>query len=179
MVAMLLLSCTELAWLACDARAEPSAQHYDSGKAVTSPAERENIARQLEVQRLRAAQDAARRAADEQARLRREAEAWARLPPGERLVRERCASCHTLAVMDGIGRGNIGWRLTVERMRWWHGAQLGPGESTLVAEHLRTARPTDSFGAWSEFAMLAALALFLLALPAAVYGALKRKGKFS
>lgn len=156
-----------------------SGDEYLSGKVITSPTEQARIAKELEAQRLRKAQEAQRLAAEERARLEREAEAWARLPPGERLLRERCLACHTLAVADGAARGTIGWRFTVERMRWWHGARLGPGESAAIAEHLQATHPTDTLGAWTEFAALAAAAFSLLALPVAVRRAIRRKWRIS
>lgn len=156
-----------------------SDHEYRSGKAITSPAEQARIAKELEAQRLREARDAERLAAEERARLEREAEAWARLPPGERLLRERCTACHPLAVTDGVARGTIGWRFTVERMRWWHGARLGPGEAAAIAEHLRASHPTDTLGAWKEFAALAATALSLLALPVAVRRSIMRRWRAS
>lgn len=173
---MALLASAVVLWSERAVHAEMSDEAYRSAKVITNPAEQARVAKELQAQRLREAQDIERLATEERARLEREAEAWAALPPGERLLRERCTVCHTLAVTDGVARGTIGWRFTVERMRWWHGARLGPGESAAIAGHLRATHPTDTSGAWMEFAMLAAAALFLCGLPLAVRRALGRGG---
>lgn len=174
-----LLACMALLWPELKAHAEMSDDEYRSGKVITSPAEQARVAEELQAQRHREARDAERLAAEERAHLEREAEDWARRPPGERLLRERCSSCHALAVMNGAGRGAIGWRFTVARMRWWHGAKLGPGESAVIAEHLRLTHPTDTLGAWREFGLLAAATLSLLALPVVVQRAIRRQWRAS
>lgn len=173
------LACTVLIWPDGEALGEMSDEDYGSGKVIQSAAERARIAKELELRRHRETQDMERRATEERARLERDAETRARLPPGERLMRERCATCHTLAVTDGIARGSTGWRFTVERMRWWHGTRLGRGESALIAKHLHSTHPTDTVGVWKESAALAAVGSLLLALPVAIRCALKRQRQTS
>lgn len=154
-----------VAWLlvpAWPARAEMSDDEYRSpGAAISAPAERDRIAAELQAERLREAQEADRRAAAERARQESEAAAWALQPPGERLLRLRCTGCHTLAVTEGLRRGRLGWRLSVERMRWWHGAALESGEAALVAGHLHQTRPA---GAWRDRAEIALALLSCLAV---------------
>lgn len=130
------------ATLACAAAAEPGADDYRSTQpAVPTAAERRRLAERLEAERRREAErEAARLTAAAAEAARREAEQAAR-PPGERLVEARCSACHAPAVLDLALRGRLGWRLTVERMRWWHGAPLEPGEAALISAHLALSRP--------------------------------------
>lgn len=139
--------------------AEMSGDDYRSGKALGTHAERERAAMELKAERRREAETAARREAEARARAEREAAAWARLPLGERLLRSRCTACHTLAVAESPRLGRIGWRLTVERMRWWHGAALGAGEAALISGHLHRTHPASTLREWGE-AALAAMAGF-------------------
>ena len=145
--------------------AEMSGDDYRSGKVLGTPAERARAASELEAERRREAEIAARREADERARLEREAAALARLPLGERLLRSRCTACHTLTVTESPRLGRIGWRLTVERMRWWHGAALGAGEAALIAGHLHRTYPASTLRERGEVALaaVAAFAVFGLA----------------
>ena len=145
--------------------AEMSGDDYRSGKVLGTPAERARAASELEAERRREAEIAARREADERARLEREAAALARLPLGERLLRSRCTACHTLTVTESPRLGRIGWRLTVERMRLWHGAALGAGEAALIAGHLHRTYPASTLRERGEVALaaVAAFAVFGLA----------------
>lgn len=148
------------------ARAEMSDDEYRSrGTAISAPAERDRIAVELEAERLREAQEAERRAAADRARQEAEAAAWARQPPGERLARQRCTGCHTLAVTEGVRRGRLGWRLTVERMRWWHGAALGSGEAARVAGHLHRTLPAGAWRDRAEIALALLSCVLVLGLP--------------
>ncbi|MDP3086135.1 MAG: hypothetical protein Q8N44_20905 [Rubrivivax sp.] len=144
--------------------AEMSGDDYRSGKALGTPAERERAAMELEAERRREAEIAARREADERAGMEREAAAWARLSLGERLLRSRCTACHTLAVAESPRLGRIGWRLTVERMRWWHGAALGAGEAALISGHLHRTYPASTLRERGEVALAAVAGLAVLGL---------------
>lgn len=155
--------------------AEMSGDDYRSGKALGSPAERERAAMELEAERRREAETAARREGEVRARAQREEAALARLPLGERLMRSRCTACHNLAVTESPRLGRIGWRLTVERMRWWHGAALGAGEAALISGHLHRTYPASTLRERGEVA-LAAVAAFTVVGVAFVWRGYRRQG---
>lgn len=141
---------TVMLLMICTASAEMSEQDYRSATVLKSPAEQSRIAAELEAARVREAEAAERQV--EQARLQaqRRAEQLARRPLGEQLIDARCTACHTAAVLDGVRRSPWGWRWTVERMRWWHGAKLTTSEAVTLAEHLHERRPAGETRAWME-----------------------------
>lgn len=161
------LSCAAL--VAClvsgHGRAEMSEDDYRSGSALANPAERERAAAELAAERLRAAELDAQRASGAAARRAQEALLAQRRPLGERLLLRRCTGCHTLAVTDGLAHGVVGWRVTVERMRWWHGAPLESGEAAVIASHLRIIRPTTELCEWLEALLAGAGIVATVLLP--------------
>lgn len=117
-----------------------SGDDYGSTTRLTTPEERRRVEADLEQARERAeAEDAARRRAEVQ-RQTLEAQRQALRPLGERLLESRCTACHTLNVLDQNDKSPLAWRWTVERMRWWHGAQLSTEEVRQVSAHLTLAR---------------------------------------
>jgi hypothetical protein len=152
---------------ACASLAEPSGDDYRSAQPPpATAAERRRLAEQLEAERRREAHNEALRAAAAASEAaRREAELAAR-PPGERLVEARCSGCHTLAVVDLASHGSLGWRLVIERMRWWHGAALAPGEAAQISAHLRASRPARAARIAIEFGLATAALLALVAAAA-------------
>ncbi|MFN3630416.1 MAG: hypothetical protein ACK4XK_10255, partial [Casimicrobiaceae bacterium] len=123
-------------------------------RALAAQAERE---RELQAEQARAALEAIR----------------AQRPLGERLLEARCTQCHALVVLEGAARSALAWRLTVERMRFWHGAQVTTDETSVIAKHLAETRP----GPWGTTDFVATAALVsMLALPVLGLRARKKGG---
>lgn len=138
--------------------AEMSGDDYSPPAAGTDDATRALVAAELEAQRRAAALAAAAAAERERERLAR-AEAQRRQRPiGAQLLEARCSACHATAVTEGLGRGPLGWRFTVERMRWWHGAALPAGEAATIARHLSQTQPATVWRVIGEW-LLAGAAL--------------------
>lgn len=155
--------------------AEMGGDDYRSPGAVSGAAERQRLAEQLERERSLAAEVEARRQAEEQARAEAERQRQLALPLGERLLATRCAACHRPDVVAGSRHTPLGWRLVVERMRWWHGAEVPVAEVGPIVGHLAVTLPATRSRAWLEAAALVGTA----ALPlAAVLGwrARRRRG---
>jgi len=150
--------------LSLDLQAEMSGDDYRSTTELASPAQRERRAGELAAERQREAQAQARREAQAAARQAEHERVLLQRPPGERLLQARCTACHTLHVLDGQGRNYLGWRWTVERMRWWHGARVSAADSDLVARHLAFTYPVGNWISylWWSGAVLVALALAML-----------------
>ena len=55
--------------------------------------------------------------------------------PGEALVAERCAACHSLGVIQNASYDQAGWQTTVDRMIS-HGATLNAEQETQVVDYL-------------------------------------------
>lgn len=160
-----LMSALVLGLAGAVARAELSGDDYLSTAPAPDARARERIEADLADARRRAAQAAAQEAARLMAEAARRAEADRQRPAGERLLEARCTACHTLAVLDGTARGRLGWRWTVERMRWWHGAPLAPGDAAMIAGWLARTRPAAPSRRLAEW-MSAAAVLALVADPA-------------
>lgn len=142
------------------AAAEMSGDDYRPPPASTDAAARARAAVALDAER-RAAEAAAAVAAERKRQTLAQAETALRQRPlGVQLLDARCTACHTLAVSKDGRRGPLGWRVTVERMRWWHGAPLQPGEAALIARHLATTQPADAWQLAQEWGA-AATALLL------------------
>lgn len=123
--------------------AEMGDDEYRSSGSLRTPAERARIERELEAARLReleAERQAAQRQTEERLRLQQQLQ---RRPVGAQLLDQRCSSCHSAALVQQADRGELGWRWTVERMRWWHGAELQAGEATVLAAFLARTQGTD------------------------------------
>lgn len=117
-------------------RAEMGGDEYRGSGSRHTPAERARIERELEAARRRefeAERQAQQRQAEERLRLQRQLQ---QRPLGELLLDRRCAGCHQAALVRQAVRGELGWRWTVERMRWWHGARLRSGEAAALATFL-------------------------------------------
>jgi cytochrome c5 len=158
-----------LAVVAAASQAELSGEEYQGADPPASPAERARIAAEIEAERERAAMEARRRESEARRARERLAAQLAEGPPGERLTEARCSGCHSVAaVVEGKPRGPLGWRLTIERMRWWHRAALGPGEAVTIAAYLHERYPASRLRARSEQAF-AALGLSLPFVGAALW----------
>lgn len=143
--------------------AEMSDQEYRSSAGTVDPARRARVEAELAAARASEAAASARREAEESARQRAWATAQAQRPIGERLLEAHCSNCHVPTAVAGIRRGRLGWRWTVERMRWWHGAAIGRHEASVIVEHLVQREPAEAGQVWLE----RSVALAALAVPAA------------
>ena len=154
--------------------AEMSGEEYAS-KAVLGRGV-EATRRIAEIERERALAAEAEREQQRQAEQRRAAleAAETQRPREERLLTARCTSCHGLVVLEGVPRTALGWRLTVERMRWWHGAPVSADEASTIARYLAETRP----GPWGaiDFAVTGVLAI-LGAACVSTLRALKRRAR--
>lgn len=153
--------------------AEMSDQEYRSNAGAVDPARRARLEAELAAARASEAAAGARREAEEGVRQRAWAEAQAQRPMGERLLEAHCSSCHVPTAVTGIRRGWLGWRWTVERMRWWHRAALGRHEARVIVEHLVQREPADAGQVWLE----RSVALAALAVPAAAAACLIRRAR--
>lgn len=116
---------------------------YQSPGRLNSPLERARIERELEAARQRE-QEAERLATQQQTeeRLRLQQQRQQR-PLGAQLLDQRCSSCHSTALVQQADRGELGWRWTVERMRWWHGVELQAGEAAVLTAYLARTQGSD------------------------------------
>lgn len=151
-----------MAMLAFAAAAELSGDDYvPPAQAPATAAERRRIAEALEADRRREAAEAAAREAAAREAAARESERLARRPLGERLTESRCTACHAPAVVQARRQGPLGWRWTVERMRWWHGAPLAAGEAALIAHHLAATQGAGRARQIAEWGVVLGLAALL------------------
>jgi hypothetical protein len=122
--------------VAAPARAEMCSGEYQPGARRLSKDElaRENARRAEERERAEAA-ERARQAAEEAERhalaLRRAA-----LPPGMRLIEDRCTACHSAATLAGERRGWLGWWAVVLRMEVLNGARFAAGDRKVIVDYL-------------------------------------------
>lgn len=157
---------------ASPASAEMSGDDYLPPPASSDATARARAAADLDSER-RTAHAAAALAGERVRQAQAEAEAaLLQRPLGTQLLDARCKACHTLAVSQGAQLGPVGWRFTVERMRWWHGAQMQPGEAALIAQHLASTRPA---GVWQLAQEWGAVAAALLLGPSAWWGLRRRR----
>ena len=135
---LLLLAC-----MTSSVFAEMAGDEYQSPGRLRSHLERTKIEHELEAARQRE-QQAERLTTQQQAeeRMRLQQQMQQR-PLGARLLDQRCSTCHSVALVQQADRGELGWRWTVERMRWWHGAELQAGEATVLAAFLARTQGTD------------------------------------
>lgn len=150
------------AGLAC---AEMSDEAYRSPSGTVPPAQRTRVEAELQAARASEAAAAVIEAARDEARARELAAQRAQRPVGAQLLEARCSGCHVATLVEGARYGAIGWRWTVERMRWWHGAQVTMGEAALIARHLATVKPAAASRIWTERAIVLAVVVSALGIP--------------
>lgn len=159
------------------ARAEMSGDEYRSPASVTTPSERQRLAEQLERERAQAAEREARQAAERAASAEAERRRMLERPLGERLLEARCSSCHRPEVVAGVRHTALGWRVVVERMRWWHGADVPRTDVAPIVAHLAATLPATGARAVLEWGALAAATLSLLVAAIAYHVRLRRTCK--
>lgn len=156
--------------------AEPSGDEYRSTQpSPATPAERRRLAEQLEAERRREAELEAARAASAAAYAAQREALRAARPPAVRLIETRCGGCHPLELLELEPRGTLGWRFTVERMRWWHGAAASAGEAAVIVRHLAAAHPAAAPRIWAERAIAAAFVLGPVAAAGALWSRRRRR----
>lgn len=133
----LVLACLIGAALAaCPARGEMSAGDYQAGSRRMSNADRARESARVAEEHERAAvaaQDREAEAAEQKAALQARRQA---MPPGARLVEDRCTTCHTTDVLSAYRRGWLGWWAIVLRMEMLNGARIDSGERREIVAHL-------------------------------------------
>lgn len=145
-------------------RAEMSGDEYRSPGIVTSPSERQRLAEQLERERAQAAEREAWHAAERAASAEAERRRMLERPLGERLLEAHCSRCHRPEVVAGVRHTALGWRVVVERMRWWHGAAVPRADVAPIVAHLVATRPATGAAAALEWGALAVATLSMLAV---------------
>jgi mono/diheme cytochrome c family protein len=117
--------------------AEMSSEEYQTSVRRLSMEElaRESARWAEERERAEAA-ERARQAAEEAERLAQEALRRAALPPGKRLVEDRCMACHAAATLAGERRGWLGWWAVLLRMELLNGARFAAGDRRVIVDHL-------------------------------------------
>lgn len=152
-----------------------SGDAYTSTGKTSSPEDRIKEAANIE-ERRRLAE--ARELARQQEEAHRQTVAANRLamrPIGERLLDSRCTACHTLTVLDNNSKSPLAWRLTVERMRWIHGANITTDEVRQVSAHLVSTRSGGSGVA--DGVVVAGATLVVIAMGALAWLVYRRSGR--
>ncbi len=128
--------------------AEMSGDDYRSPSVLSSPQERARVAEELEVERQRMVLEAEQRQKAQAIAMALQRQREQQRPLGERLLDEKCTSCHSLGIVKSQNRSGLGWRWTVERMRWWHGVSFEKGEAGVIAQHLAHTHGAASPAIW-------------------------------
>lgn len=137
-----------LAGAALPAHAEMAGDDYRSPSVLSSPQERARVAEELEAERQRMAFEAEQQQKAQARAMALQRQQAQQRPPGERLLDAKCTSCHSLDIVKSQHKSRLGWRWTVERMRWWHGASLEWGEAGVITQHLAQTRGAASSSIW-------------------------------
>jgi hypothetical protein len=117
--------------------------------------------RQGEIERARA--EAHEHAEEEtRRRMQREAEAASR-PQGEVLTQTYCGACHAPERLLTARHTDLGWTLTIARMRWLNGARIPPQDARRVRAHLARTQPAEPARAILEYGLPTLLALLSVA----------------
>lgn len=86
-----------------------------------------------------------------------------RRSPAERLVDERCGTCHGAALYARTKRTRLGWELAVARMRLVNGARIAAQERAVIVGHLTERHGAPAARAVAEWAAaLGSLAALVL-----------------
>lgn len=145
-------------------QAEPGSDEYLSGTVIQSEADRERARARIEAARQREAEHAeARIRAEAAERLRQAqlAEEAARRPLGARLTETHCSACHALEQIARVRHTELGWTLTIARMRYLNGARIPAEDAARIRAHLAHTQTAETPQAWLEYA-LASLVVLLM-----------------
>lgn len=135
-------------------RAEMDAVEYESRRAPAGAAEIASQRDRIEDERVAEAERETRHQAmmiEEQARLASER---ARRPYPQRLLEDRCGTCHRLDVVGGVAHTAPGWLFVIARMRWWNGAPLSVPEAFVLTRHLAAHYPAQIWKAATEYLII-------------------------
>lgn len=144
--------------------AEMGGEDYRSDAVIQSEAERARVRALIEAARVREAARQQQREVEAQERAREREAAEARRPPGERQLIAYCTACHTLEPVLAVGHSWPGWRLTVDRMRWWNGADVPAAAAAEIVDHLFAVRPAGTLRTVVEYGAIIASVLAVLIL---------------
>ncbi|MBA4265554.1 MAG: hypothetical protein C0453_10765, partial [Comamonadaceae bacterium] len=137
-----------LTGLALSVHAEMSGDDYRSPTVLSSPQERAKVEEELEADRRRLSRETEQQQNAQARALALQRQREQQRPLGERLLDAKCARCHSLDIVRSQSKSALGWRWTVERMRWWHGASLERGEAGVIARQLVQTRGAASSSIW-------------------------------
>ncbi|MCX7897808.1 MAG: hypothetical protein N2441_08040 [Rhodocyclaceae bacterium] len=140
---------------AMSALAEMDGQAYAPAEIKQPRSQIERQLREIEVERLIAAQaEEERRLAEEAAQRMRMRELAAR-PEEERLLEARCLSCHAAKNYEEAGGHAFpGWMGVILRMRLLNGASISATEMWVIARHLAQRHPAPALRSALEWASL-------------------------
>lgn len=152
-------------WIAAQsAVAEMGGEDYRSDTVIQSEAERARTQALIEAARVREAAREQQREVEALERARDREAAAARRPPGERLMIAHCTACHTLEPVLAVSHSWPGWRFTVDRMRWWNGADVPAAAAAEIVDHLFAVRPAGTLRTVVEYGAIIALGLAVMIL---------------
>jgi hypothetical protein len=142
---------------------------YEAAGAVRDKGEQQRLKQQLErdieTERQRAAADAERtETARQEALARKMSQSYP-----ERLTEQHCTSCHTADNFTTKGHTWLMWRLIVARMAWLNDAPVPFEAQNIVADYLMRAYPVAPENEITEFAYILAALLPILMVPWAFF----------
>ena len=147
--------------------AELSGDDYLGGGAIQDATERARVQAVIDAERQREAERAEtlarERAQEEERREAERAAEAARRPQGEVLTEVYCGACHALEMLQSARHTELGWTLTIARMRWLNGARIPPEDAGRIRAHLARTQPADAARAIVEYGLAALSALLPVA----------------
>lgn len=149
---------------AAPARAELDASAYEAKTERTLPAA-ERARREAEFAAERARAEAREREERERLERERRAAAIPNRPYAERLLHERCTSCHGSDAWSARARTRLGWWWVVVRMQYLNGARIAPGERSAIVDELARISAASRWLEAVQWLALGAAAAVLAALP--------------
>lgn len=148
-------------------RAELSSDDYLGGGAIQEATERARVQALIDAERQRESERAeTQERARAREKARREAERAAeaaRRPQGEVLTETHCGACHALETLQTARHTELGWTLTIARMRWLNGARIPDDDAALIRQHLIRTQPADLGRAMVDYGLAALFLLLLVA----------------
>ncbi|MCK7578175.1 MAG: hypothetical protein MZV65_22170 [Chromatiales bacterium] len=146
-------------------QAELGSDEYLSGTVIQSKAEREQARARIEAARQRESERAEARVRAEAAERLRQAqlaEEADRRPLGARLTETHCGTCHALDQLGRVRHTELGWALTIARMRYLNDARIPAEDAAHIRRHLARTQPAETAQAWLEYGLVSLLTLLTL-----------------
>jgi hypothetical protein len=78
---------------------------------------------------------------------------------GARLTKTHCGTCHALDQLARVRHTELGWALTIARMRSLNGARIPTEDAAQIRAHLAHAQPAETPQAWLEYGLVSLLTL--------------------